>query len=86
MFIDASAFVAILTDGPEASGLTDAIAASKHRYTSPVVRVDACIQLSALLDITPEAAQSLFDAVIEKSRIKVIVMTNDIGKIAVSTF
>jgi len=86
VFIDTSAFIAILTGAPEAARLADVIAAAKRVYTSPVVRLETCMRLSTMLDVTPLAAQALFDAMRTESKIDVIAVTDDVGELAVSAF
>jgi ribonuclease VapC len=86
MFIDTSAIVGILIGEPGADRLADAIAASKHRFTSPFVRLEACMVLSTRLGITPLQAQKQFDAFLVEASVTVVPVTDKIGEIAVAAF
>lgn len=46
MYINACAFVAILSDEPEAQRLNDALQTAKKRYSSPMAVVEAAIALA----------------------------------------
>lgn len=46
MFIDACAIIAVLSDEPEAKRVSDAIAAGKNAFTSPVAVLEAVIGLA----------------------------------------
>lgn len=86
MFIDTSAIVSIIMGEPEAGRLADAIAKAKQRYTSPLVRLEACMVLSSRLDIAPHRAQQHFDEFLEVAGVAVISVTDQIGALAVAAF
>jgi ribonuclease VapC len=86
MFIDTSAIVSILIGEPGSDRLADAIAASKHPFTSPLVRLEACMVLSTRLDITPLQAQQQYDTFLAEAGVTVISVTDKIGEIAVAAF
>jgi ribonuclease VapC len=46
MFIDACAIIAVLSDEPEASRVSDAIASGKNVFTSPVAVLEAVLGLA----------------------------------------
>jgi ribonuclease VapC len=46
MFIDACAIIAVLSDEPEASRVSDAIASGKNAFTSPVAVLEAVLGLA----------------------------------------
>ena len=86
MFIDTSAVVSIIMGEPGADRLADAIAATKQRLTSPLVRLEACMVLSTRLDIAPRLAQKQFDAFLDEAGVTVVPVTDKIGAIAVAAF
>jgi ribonuclease VapC len=86
MFIDTSAIVSILIGELGSERLADAIAASKHPFTSPLVRLEACMVLSTRLDITPLQAQQQYDTFLAEAGVTVISVTDKIGEIAVAAF
>ena len=86
MFIDTSAFVEVLADLPQASRIGDAIAAAKTRRTSSLVRLEACMVLATRLDVSPERAQVLFDAMIEECQIDIVPVTDAVARAAVTAF
>ena len=86
MFIDTSAIVSIIMGEPGADRLADAIAATKQRFTSPFVRLEACMVLSTRLDIPPLQAQQQYDAFLAEAGVTVISVTDKIGEIAVAAF
>jgi ribonuclease VapC len=86
MFIDTSAIVSIIMGEPGADRLADAIAATKQRFTSPFVRLEACMVLSTRLDISSLQAQRQYDAFLAEVGVTVISVTDKIGEIAVAAF
>jgi ribonuclease VapC len=86
MFIDTSAFIAILAGEPASSALTTAIELAESRATSPLVRLETCMRLATKLDISPEDAQAAFDRAIEDAAIEIIPITDLEGREAVSAF
>ncbi|HMK89926.1 MAG TPA: type II toxin-antitoxin system VapC family toxin [Methylocystis sp.] len=86
MFVDSSAIVAILLGEPEADALAGALEQASRRVTSPLVRLEATIILSARLDIEPSAAQQLFDEFLQEAAIEVVPLTDAIGRRAVECF
>lgn len=86
MFIDTSAFVAIIAGEAEAARLARAIEAAERRVTSPLVRLEAAMVLSTRLGKPPEEAERFFDAVCAEAEIEVVPLTDDIGRAAVAAF
>lgn len=86
MFIDTSAIVAIVTGEPEAAAMSDAIAATRSRYTSPVVRLEATMVLAARLNVAPSRAQTLFDAFRDEAAVVEVPVDERIGALAVACF
>jgi ribonuclease VapC len=86
VFIDTSAFVAILAREPDDARLGRAIERAEHRRTSGLVRPETVMRVSTLLDTTPEAAQEAFDRLLEGGGIAVAPITDAIVREAVTAF
>jgi ribonuclease VapC len=86
MFIDTSAIVAILCGETDAAELAQRLAAAERRFTSPVVRLEACMVLAARLDMTPTQTSALFDEFMEEANVAMIPINDKIGSLAVSCF
>jgi ribonuclease VapC len=86
MFIDTSAFIALLTDEPEAADLAAALNRARRRVTSPMVRLETAAALSTRLDISPLQAEALFDELIAEAEIAITPITDAIGRLAVQCF
>ena len=86
MFIDTSAFIAILAGEPAGVALAAAIEAAKTRYTSPLVRLETCMRLASKLDVSPGDAQAAFDKMIEDASIEIVPITDAMGRAAVAAF
>lgn len=86
VFIDTSAFVAILAKEEEWRELADAIAGAGRRITSPIVRLEASIALASRLAISPSLAERLFDAFLEEAVIEEAPIDASIGAMAVACF
>jgi ribonuclease VapC len=86
MFIDTSAFIAILAAEPASAALAAAIEAAENRMTSPLVRLETCMRLASKLDISPEDAQVAFDKAVEDAAIEVVTITDAMGRDAVDAF
>lgn len=86
MFIDTSAIVAIVAGEPDASALSDAIAATQSRYTSPVVRLEATMVLATRLNVAPSQAQTLFDAFRKEAGVVEVPLDLEMGSLAVACF
>lgn len=86
IFIDTSAFVAILTKEPEASDFLSRIMASDKRSTGAHVRLEASMNLAQVLRIAPSVAQELLDEFLSEARISVVPITDAIARRAVESF
>lgn len=86
MFIDTSAFIALITGEPDAFALAAALERADVRRTSPLVRLETCAVLATRLDVSPAQAEGLFDDVLAEADIAVIPVTDAIGRIAVACF
>ena len=86
IFIDTSAFVAVLANEPDRDSFLKAIDAADRRITSPVVRLESCIVLSRRLDFSPQAAEVQYSRFLEEAKIAEIELTGAIGRAAVACF
>jgi ribonuclease VapC len=86
MFIDTSAFIAILAGEPASAALAATIEAAESRATSPLVRLETCMRLASKLDISPEDVQAAFDKAVEDAAIEVVAITDAMGREAVGAF
>lgn len=86
MFVDTSAIVAILCGESDAAELAQRLAAAERRFTSPVVRLEACMVLASRLDMAPTQANALFDEFLEEANVSMIPIDDKIGSLAVACF
>ncbi|WP_430912191.1 type II toxin-antitoxin system VapC family toxin [Methylobacterium sp. sgz302541] len=86
MFIDTSAFVAILCKEPEAGIFATCIERAKRRCTSPMVRLETCMVLADRLDRDPLDVQADFDEFLTEAGITVMSISDSIGRGAVEAF
>jgi len=86
MFVDTSAFIALLADEPDAQELADKLASAESSRTSPLVRLETCAVLATRLDIAPIQAEALFDELLNEADIEVTPITDAVGKLAVQCF
>jgi ribonuclease VapC len=86
MFVDTSAIVAILCGESDATELAQRLAAAERRYTSPVVRLEACMALASRLDVSPAQANALFDDFVVEADLSIIPINDKIGALAVACF
>lgn len=86
MFIDSSAFVAILTGEPDQRRLVEALDGSERRLTSGLVRLETVMRTASKLNITVEDAQAALDRLIKECGIEVLAITDEISRVAVDAF
>ena len=86
MFVDTSAIVAILCGEDDAAELARRLAAAERRFTSPVVRLEACMVLASRLDIASSQANALFDDFLEEANVSIAPINDKIGVLAVACF
>jgi ribonuclease VapC len=86
IFIDTSAFVAILSDEGDAEAFALAIEAAERRVTSPHVRLEACMVLSTRLNRPPEDVQEDLDALLAAASIEIVPLTDAMAREAVAAF
>ncbi|MFM8607816.1 MAG: type II toxin-antitoxin system VapC family toxin [Hyphomicrobiales bacterium] len=86
MFVDTSALIAILNKESEAEHFSNLIAASPLRYTSSVVLLEATMRLSSIFQIEPEVVSDLLDELVRQTRIEVVAVNAEMGRLAVKAF
>lgn len=86
IFIDTSAFVAILADEADAAAFAEAIEAASAKATAPHVRLEACMVASTRLRRSPREIERAFDALLEAAQIVVLPLSDEIGRLAVDAF
>ena len=86
MFIDTSAFVALLAGEPDQDRIAAVMDAAPHISTSGIVRLETVMVLSRELNVAPGAAQFAFDELLEAANITVLPFTDEMGRIAVDAF
>jgi ribonuclease VapC len=86
MFVDTSVFVAILCKEPEAAVFATKLERAERRFTSPLVRLEACMVLSTRMARDPVDVEADFDAFLEIADIAVLPITDAIARDAVAAF
>ena len=86
MFVDTSAFVAILSNEPDAARLSAAIASAKRCYSSGLVRLETAMRSAAKLRAPIEDVEAAFDEIIEGGRINIVSISDGIARQAVAAF
>jgi ribonuclease VapC len=87
MFIDSSAFIAILTREPDHRRVATALSGSERKFTSGLVRLETIMVAATRLNIPVEDAQALFDAMLKEiGAVSVVPITDDIARKAVDAF
>lgn len=72
MFLDASAIVEILTDGPQALPLARKANATTKALVSPVTVAEAAIALASLIDADPAQAEEIVTDFLNEFRVQTI--------------
>jgi ribonuclease VapC len=86
IFVDTSAFVAILASEPDGESFALAIEKARRRITAPHVRLEACMVLPTRLRLPPSVLASAFDDFLTSAQITVAPITDDTARIAVEAF
>jgi ribonuclease VapC len=86
MFVDTSAFVALLAGEPDQDRIAAAMDAAASISTTGIVRLETVMVLSRELEVAPSAAQFAFDELLEAANITVLPFTDEMGRIAVEAF
>ena len=86
VFVDTSAIVAFILDERDASALAGELERADRRLTSPAVRLETCMVLTRRLDVSPRAAQDLFDDFVTQSEVAELAIDERVGRLAVECF
>lgn len=86
MFVDTSVFVAILCKEPEAALFAAKLERAETRFTSPLVRLEACMVLATRMARDPVDVEADFDAFLEIADVSVRPITDAIAREAVAAF
>jgi len=86
MFVDTSVFVAILCKEPEAGLFAAKLERAQTRFTSPLVRFEACMVLATRMVRDPVDVEADFDAFLEIADISVLPITDAVAHEAVIAF
>lgn len=86
MFVDTSVFVAILCKEPEAAGFAAKLEAVGRRFTSPLVRLEACMVLATRLARQPCDVEADFDEFLRIAAIEVVPIDDATAREAVAAF
>lgn len=86
MFIDSSALVALLAKQPDHARIAAAIEQAESRQTSPLVRLEASMVLSTLLNVEPGVADAAISRLFDEAAIEVVPVTDAIAQAAVAAF
>jgi ribonuclease VapC len=86
VFVDTSAIVAFMLDEREAPALAGMLERAEKRLTSSAVRLETCMVLTSRLDISPRAAQDLFDDFVSQGEVGEIPIDERVGRLAVECF
>jgi ribonuclease VapC len=86
IFIDTSAFIAILASESDRMGFEREIENATQRVTSSVVRLETAMVLASKIDISPRAAQGQFDKFLERANVQEVAIDAEIARSAVECF
>lgn len=86
MFVDASVLVAILLKEPEARGFSTAMAAAESRLTSPIALYETVVAVMNKKATDRQTAEAVVREAIETADIRVIPITDEIGRAALEAF
>jgi len=86
MFLDASAIVAILVEESDATSLAKRLEQSAERCTSPIAVYEAVAGVARRLNVTIRAAEASLDRFLESARVRVVPITAEMGRAALSAF
>lgn len=86
MFVETSAFVALLAGEPDQERIAAAIQSATKTYTSSVVSLETVMVLSRELNVPPEVAQAAFDKLTETAGIEILPFTDEMSRLSVIAF
>lgn len=86
VFIDASAFLAILLKEPDGDRFADVIERASTRFTSPVALFETVTRLMSKKGLSRQLAEEQVLTAVQTSAIEIISVTSDIGLLARDAF
>ena len=86
MFVDASAIVAILVEESDAASLTKRLEQAIAPCTSPIAIYEAVAGVARVRTVEIRAAETILDRFLEQARVRVVPITTEIGRGALSAF
>src|SRR4051794_17916874 len=86
MMIDASAFVAILTDEPEGPVLSERLSMARTPLTTPIALFESALGIARKRSIAPTDARVVLDELVELVGITEVPITPEIGERAIAAF
>jgi ribonuclease VapC len=86
IFVETSAVVEIMKNGPRAADVSDALAEAGRAFTAPHVRLEACMVLSTEFKRRPTEVQAFVDEFLAENNIDVVAFTDDMARAAVAAF
>jgi ribonuclease VapC len=84
MFVDASAMVAILVEEADAAALTKRLEQAVEPSTSPIAIYEAVAGVARVCNVPISAAERILYRLLEQASIRVVPITADIGRGALS--
>lgn len=86
MVIDTSALVALLAEEPDATRIATAIERSDVRRIPSVVRLEATVVLTSILDRDPAVVAASVDNALSRAGFTSIAIDDDVTRLAISAF
>jgi ribonuclease VapC len=86
MFIDASAMIAILVEESDAAALIKRLEQAVERSTSPIAIYEAVVGVARVCSVPIRTAESILDRFLEQAAVRVVPITAEIGRGALSAF
>ncbi|HTR12938.1 MAG TPA: type II toxin-antitoxin system VapC family toxin [Roseiarcus sp.] len=86
VFVDTSAFVAILVKEPEWRALSNKVAVAERCLTSPIVRLETSIVLGSRLLPSPREAERQLQKLMYQADVEEIAVDPAVGPVAVACF
>lgn len=86
MMIDASAFLAILLQEPDASDMARRIAEAKAPFTSPLAVYETCSRLMNARQMSAEQAQDVLRELLDEAAVRIVPVTESMGGVALGAF
>ena len=86
MFVDASAIIAILVQESEAAALAKRLEQAVEPRTSPIAVYEAVVGVARICNLSISAAQRILDCFLEQAAVRIVPITAEIGRAALSAF